>query len=352
MRLLLPAAGIAALVLGACLAGCAGRQATDVTPAAGAKPAAAKPVTVRVGYFPNLTHAPAVLGFSEGRATFEKALAGKATLETKTFNAGPSAMEALHAKALDLCFVGPTPAVNAHAKGGDVVLVSNVANGGSVLVVSADSGIESIADLEGRKIAVPQLGNTQDAILRLLLLDAGITLVDKGGKTSVLPVDNPDVLGLFQTKQLDAACVPEPWGARLENEAGAKVVLDWDAIWREGDYPVTVLVARKGFLAEHRDIVSAFVAALKDEIAYLGSDPGAQEAFNAELEVLTQKRLPDDVLTPAMARIRFDTRVNVDALRAMAELMKKVGYAKEVPDVAGLVDAELAGAVSQPKPGS
>lgn len=325
-----------------CFAGCSGRPAAGPGVSGGPTGAGTSPVAVRVGYFPNLTHAPAVLGFSSARASFAKALAGKATVETKVFNAGPAAMEALHAKALDVCFVGPTPAINAYARGGDVVLVSNVANGGSVLVARADAGIATVADLEGRKIAIPQLGNTQDAMLRLLLLDAGIKTGDRGGKTTVLAVENPDVLSLFKTGQLDAACVPEPWGARLEAEAGATVVLDADAIWRDGDYPVTVLVARKEFLESHRDVVETIVRALAAEIDYLATDPGAREAFNAELETLTRKRLPDDVLAPAMARIRFEARVNPEALRAMAELMHKVGYAKDVPDIAGLLDPDLA----------
>jgi NitT/TauT family transport system substrate-binding protein len=322
---------VAAALLAA-LAGCP-------TPKPPAGTSSAASVSVRVGYFPNVTHAPAVLGFSAAEQTFAKALAGQASVETKVFNAGPAAMEALHANALDLAFVGPTPAINAYARGGDLVLVANVANGGSVLVARQGSGIAALADLEGKRVAVPQLGNTQDAMLRHLLRQNHIRLLDEGGKTKVLPVENPDVMGLFARGELDAACLPEPWGSRLEVEAGASVILDWKAIWRDGDYPVTVLVVRKDFLAQHDAIVRGFVTALQQITDRVAAKPAAEAtALNAELKVLTGKALQPQVMTSALARIRFTTAVNTQALQAMAEVMKEVGYARTVPDLAGFVD--------------
>ena len=319
------------------LSGCPrpGEQTSPVAPAS----QGAGELVMRVGYFPNVTHAPAVLGFSQADPTFVQALEGKARLETKVFNAGPSAMEALHAQALDLSFVGPTPAINAFARGGDVVLIANVANGGAVLVARKGSGLRNVRDLAGKRIAVPQLGNTQDAVLRSLLLREGIRLKDQGGDTSVLPVENPNILALFQSGQLDAACVPEPWGARLELEAGAELLLDEKALWREGDYPVTVLVARKAFLQQHPDLVRAFVAALQEKMDTLGWDePAEATALNAELKVLTGKELKSEVLTRALGRMKFTTVINMEALQAMAQIMKDVGYAKQVPDLAGFVD--------------
>ena len=326
---------VLAICLLAALAGCPKPGAGP----AGTSAAAPEALVVTVGYFPNVTHAPAVLGFSQKELTFAQALAGKATLKTKTFNAGPSAMEALHAGALDMCFVGPTPAINAFAKGGDVVMVANVANGGSVLVARGGLGIATVKDLEGRKIAVPQIGNPQDALLRHLLKAANLKLTDQGGKTTVLPVENPDILALFQSKQLDAACVPEPWGARLEQEAGAKVVLDEKQMFREGDYPVTVLVVRKDFLAEHKDIVKAFLAALQELTDKLAEDPTSQAgALNAELKVLTNKELKPAVLSAALKRISFTTKISPESLQAMAEMIKEVGIAKTVPELTGFAD--------------
>ena len=345
------AISIAALVLG--LAGCRSPQSeAPVAPAAPPAATAPSALTLRVGYFPNVTHAPAVLGFSAGEKAFAKALAGKAEVQTKVFNAGPAAMEALHAKAIDLSFVGPTPAINAHAKGGDVVLVANVANGGSVLVARKGSGIASLKDLEGKKVAVPQLGNTQDALLRHLLLKANIKLKDQGGSTTVVPVENPDILGLFGRNELDAACVPEPWGARLEAETGATVVLDWKALWRDGDYPVTVLVARREFLTQHEDIVKAFVAALQQITDRIAGQPEAQAAaLNAELNTLTGKSLKPEVITTALKRIQFTTAISQEALRAIAEVSKEIGYAKTVPDLGGFIEAKFLPTAKSEQPG-
>ena len=334
---------VAALLLVVALGGCPSPQSAP-PPDAGAPEPERQPsaVTMRVGYFPNVTHAQAVLGFSAQEQTFAAALAGQATLDTKVFNAGPSAMEALHAKALDMCFVGPTPAINAYAKGGDLVLVANVANGGSLLMARKGCEIAGVRGLEGKKTSVPQLGNTQDAMLRHLLGREGIRLKDQGGSTTILPVENPDVLTLFVRKELDAACVPEPWGARLEVEAGASVVLDEKAIWREGDYPVTVLVARKEFLAEHSDLVRAFVGALQELTDRLAQGREADaSALNAELKTLTGQELKPEVLSKALGRIQFTTAANPEALRAMAEVMKEVGYADTVPDLTGMVDTSF-----------
>jgi NitT/TauT family transport system substrate-binding protein len=345
------ASRLAPLGLAALLIAVAGCQRPGPEPPAGpanstaartaGKPAPTGDLVVRVGYFPNVTHAPAVLGLAQGGA-IRAALAGKASLVTRTFNAGPAAMEALHARALDLCFVGPTPAINAFARGGDLVIVANVANGGSTLVARKDAGIRTVADLAGRKIAVPQLGNTQDAMLRDLLVRQGIKLAEQGGKTTVSPVPNPDVMGLFERKELDAACVPEPWGARLELEAGAVPVLDWKAIWRHGDYPVTVLVARKEYLQAHPEVVGVVVKALQASISKLAANPAAQAAaLNAELKVLTNKTLKPEVITAALKRMTFSATPNPAALKAMAQVMKDVGYAKTVPDISGLVDSQF-----------
>ncbi|NLO72696.1 MAG: ABC transporter substrate-binding protein [candidate division WS1 bacterium] len=337
-----------ACVLGLALVGCPGK---GTTPTAG-PPNQASEVTVNVGYFPNVTHAPAVLGLAEESGVFRNALAGKARISTKSFNAGPSAMEALHAGALDMCFVGPTPAVNAFAKGGDVVLVANVASGGSLLVAREGVAINSLEDLEGKKVAVPQLGNTQDAILRHLLIRSGIKLADQGGQVTILPVQNPDILALFLREQLDAACVPEPWGARLEQEAKAKVVLDEKALWRNGDYPVTVLVVRKDYLEQHPEVVRAFLTALQQVIDDLAADPTAKVTeLNAELKVLTNKELKPSVLSAALRRIQFTTQVNPEALQAMAEMIKEVGIAKAVPDLTGFVDESYLPAAEANGPG-
>ncbi len=177
-------------------------------------------VTIRVGYFPNITHAQAVIGIADG--TFARALGEAVKIDAKVFNAGPSEIEAMFAGQLDLAYIGPNPAINGYvkSKGAALRIVAGAMSGGAVLVVRGDAGINSAADFRGKKIASPQLGNTQDVALRAWLMKQGFKLIEQGGDTQVIPTANPDILTLFLKKEIDAAWVPEPWGARLVREAG------------------------------------------------------------------------------------------------------------------------------------
>ena len=168
---------------------------------------------LRIGYFPNINHAQAVIGLGNG--DFQKALGNSITVQPFLFNAGPSAIEALLAKRVDVTYVGPNPAINGYvvSDGKDLRIISGAASGGAVFVVRNDSGIKSPKDFAGKKFASPQLGNTQDIALRKYLLDNGYKTTDNGGNVTVTPVANPDILTLFLKKQLDGAWVPEPWGA-------------------------------------------------------------------------------------------------------------------------------------------
>ena len=181
---------------------------------------------MRIGYFPNINHAQAVIGLGNG--DFQKALGNSITVQPFLFNAGPSAIEALLAKRVDVTYVGPNPAINGYvvSDGKDLRIISGAASGGAVFVVRNDSGIKSPKDFAGKKFASPQLGNTQDIALRKYLLDNGYKTTDNGGNVTVTPVANPDILTLFLKKQLDGAWVPEPWGARLVKEANGRIFLD------------------------------------------------------------------------------------------------------------------------------
>src|SRR4051812_3564106 len=172
--------------------------------------------TVRLGYFPNVTHATALVGVESG--IFKTAL-GPNTLETKTFNAGPAAIEALFSGALDATYVGPNPAINAHVQsGGEAIrIISGATSGGALLVVK--SSINTPADLKGKKIASPQRGGTQDVALRFWLKDNNLKAdLEGGGDVSIVPQENAQTLETFRSNQIDGAWVPEPWATRLVQE--------------------------------------------------------------------------------------------------------------------------------------
>ncbi len=302
----------------AVLAGCA------KTGDAGGKP------VVRVGFLPNVTQAVPLVGFSRERKTFEKAMPS-VSVEPKVFNAGPGAIEAIRAGAVDMAYIGPAPAITAYWKGQDIVILAGSVSGGSVLVARPGVGIDSVADLAGKKVAVPQVGNTQDVLLRYQLALNGLRSAESGGKVTVQPIPNPDILALFQRGQLDAALVPEPWGSRMEREAGARVLLGSAEIFNEGRYPVTVLVARKDYAEQNPEIVKAFVEANRSLAEEIGRDPGAvAKLLVEETRRHTGQRVPEDDIRRALRRCQFTPEITQHSVHVFANLVEVAGYKTDI----------------------
>src|SRR5438874_3726262 len=215
---------------------------------------------IRVGHFPNITHAQGVVAHAlsrQGKGWFEQRLGEGTKIEWFVYNAGPSAMEAIFARSIDLTYVGSAPVLNAYtkAKGEEIRVIAGAANGGAGLVVQPDQKLSAPADFRGKKIATPQLGNTQDISCRAWLTAGGLKITQLGGDAQVLPTQNPDKLSLFQQKRVDAVWTVEPWVSRLEREAGGKVLVD------EREVATTVLVSRVKFLSDKRDVAKKFAQA-------------------------------------------------------------------------------------------
>ena len=228
-----------------------------VVPAGAAKKQSSEPVTLRLGYFPNVTHAPAIVGVEE--KLFEKALGKNVTLELSTFNSGTEALTAFQAGALDASYIGPSPTITAWTKlDKGVKIVSGAASGGAYFVVN--QSINSAADLKGKVVASPQLGNTQDVALRTWLKSKGLdTDTTGGGDVQIRPQDNATTLNAFKTGELVGAWVPEPWATRLVTEGGGKILVDEADLWPQGQYVTTQLIVTSGFLKDHKDVVQKLV---------------------------------------------------------------------------------------------
>ena len=221
-----------------------------------------EPVELRLGYFPNLTHATALAGIKKG--IFEDALPDNVTLTTMPFNAGPEAVEAIFSGGLDATFIGPNPAINAFSKskGEAIRIISGATSGGAYLVVKPE--ITSAAQLKGKKLATPQLGNTQDVALRAWLKEQGLsTDAQGGGDVSILPQANSQTLDTFKSGDIDGAWVPEPWATRLVQEGGGKVLVDERDLWPNGQYVTTHLIVTPTFLKDHPDVVKALLAGVR-----------------------------------------------------------------------------------------
>jgi len=310
--------------------------------ACGKKAPPQTPTTVlRVGYFPNITHSQALIGLADG--TFARTLGPNVTIEPKLFNAGPSEIEALMAGAIDLGYIGPVPAINGYVKShGALKIVAGATNGGAVLVVRGDANINKLSDLHGKRIAVPQFGNTQDVSLRNLLKQEGLVTVDQGGDVTVYQVENPDILTLFAKKELDAALVPEPWGARLERDGNGKVLLNWKQVWRDGNYPSAVVIVRTRFLKAHPDIVEKWLTAHWKLTNRIKANPAAATAkVNEQLKILTGKQLPVPVLEAAFSRMQPTCDPVVKALDDFVVILRGTGYLKEDVNARKALDLRL-----------
>jgi len=270
------------------------------------------PVVVRVGYFPNVTHSQALVG--RARGDFDRAVGPSARIEWKTFNAGPSVIEALFAGALDLAYVGPNPTINGYVRshGEALRVIAGATSGGASLVVRPGANINKAEDFHGRRIASPQLGNTQDVALRSWLAAHNLKLREKGGDVQVIPIANPDQLTLFQKGEIDAAWAPEPWASRLIEEAGARLFLDERDLWPSRQFVTTNLIVSSKFLREHPDVVKKFVRAHVELTEWIRKTPrAAQAVVNEQIQKDTGKALPPKVLESAFSRLE----VTYDPLR-------------------------------------
>jgi NitT/TauT family transport system substrate-binding protein len=298
--------------------------------------------TVRLGFFPNVTHAPALVGVGEG--LFAQALGDGVDLETFTFNAGTEAIEALFAGAIDLTFIGPNPAINGFAQsdGEALRVVAGSTSGGAYLVVRPE--ITSVDDLVGRSIATPSLGNTQDVALRAWLAEEGYeTTPEGGGDVSILPQSNATSLEAFIAGSIDGAWVPEPWATRLILEGGGAVLVDERDLWPEtgGEYVTTHVIVATRFLEEHPELVEAVLAGLADAISSIDTDPVAAQATVIEqIEKITGQRPTDEVIAASFDNLTFTLDPIAASLEGSAEDAVAVGLLEPV-DLTGIYDLTL-----------
>jgi len=305
-----------------------------------APPADDQPLTLRLGYFPNLTHAPAIAGLRKG--FFANALGSNVTVETHTFNAGGDAVTAVLSNSIDATFVGPSPTTNAFVQshGQAVRVVAGATSGGVLLVVKP--GITSVQGLKGRKIADPQLGATQDVALRWFLKSNGFaTDTAGGGAVSVLPQENSQTLTAFKQGQIDGAWVPEPWASRLVIEGGGKVLVDERDLWPQGKFVTTNLVVRTDFLQAHPRRIAALLEGLYQSIAYLNANSAAAQSLtNDAVGEITGKKLAAGVVSAAWPHLAFTLDPLSTTLKTSADHAHAVGLLASV-DLKGVYDVRL-----------
>jgi sulfonate transport system substrate-binding protein len=297
-------------------------------------------LTLRLGYFPNLTHAPALVAIKKG--FFATALGSHVAIETHTFNAGGDAVTAILSNSIDATFVGPNATTNAFVQshGRAIRVIAGSTSGGALLVVKAS--ITSIAGLRGKKIADPQLGGTQDVSLRWFLKSNGfVTDTTGGGDVSVLPQDNSLTLTAFKQGQIDGAWVPEPWASRLVIEGNGKILIDERDLWPQGRFVTTNLIVRTDFLLAHPKRIKALLEGLYQAVTYLNANPSeAQNLTNGAMGEITGKALGTGVVSAAWPHITFTFDPLAATLKTSADHAHAVGLLESV-DLNGLYDLTL-----------
>jgi NitT/TauT family transport system substrate-binding protein len=343
-----------ATVVAACSSG---SGATSAPTAAASAPAASAPadsaaaggaitplqdaVTVRFGVFPNITHAPGLVALADNGPL--KQLLPNADIQVTPFNSGTPAVEALLSDSIDITYIGPNPAINAFAKtnGEAVRVISGSTSGGAFLVVKPE--ITSAADLKGKKIATPSLGNTQDVALRSWLKTQGLaTDTAGGGDVSVVPQENAQTLETFLAGTIDGAWVPEPWATRLIQDGGAKVLVDERDLWPDGKYVTTHLLVAKKFLDANPEVVKRILAANIEAVDEVNEDSAtAQATVNAEIEKFTTKKLSPELLSAAWDNLTFTVDPIASSLQKSATDAEGLGLLEDPGDLSKLYDLTL-----------
>ncbi|HEY6534462.1 MAG TPA: ABC transporter substrate-binding protein [Candidatus Nitrosocosmicus sp.] len=333
--------------------------------------------TLRLGYFPNVNHAQAIIGLKNG--DFQKIIENNSdnsqnnlNIKEFVFSDGPSAIEALFGGQIDAAYVGPNPAISGYIASDKTGLqiVSGVSSGGAVFVVRNDSGIQSIKDLGGKKFASPQIGNTQDISLRKYLVKNGFNTVENGGNITIVTINPSDILTLMNKKQIDGAWVPEPWGARLIKDTDAKIFVDERSLWPNGKFVTTNIVVRTDYLKNNPDIIKKLIEANVDETLWINkqlnktnSNDNLNEksskimnvinAFNDGLKKITGKTIPKDILKEAFIRTDFTYDPLKHSLYKIADNANSLGFINNAKgsklNITGIYDLTLLNKVLQEK---
>lgn len=329
LRLL--AAATATLALAA---GCTRAGGSDAPAAQSQAPAP----EVRLGYFPNVTHAPAIIG--QKKDFYAKEL-GATKLAVTTFNAGPEEINALLGKSLDIGFIGSGPAINGFTKSeGTLQLISGAVSGGAQLVTKPE--ITSIDQLAGKNIATPSLGNTQDVALKKLVQEKNLPNV------KITNLDNPKTFDAFRRGDLDGAWLPEPWSSRLVLDAGAKVLLDEKTLWPDGRFPTTVIIVRQEFLQQYPQTVQAILRGHIHAIDWAkANEADAKKVVNDALKELTGNSLSQPVLDSSFKAIELTTDPISSTFPQLARDSVTAGIVKSAVELKGFADLTALNAASQ-----
>ncbi len=282
---------------------------------------------LRIAYFPNIGHVIPIVGIENG--SFEKNIGNQTKIETRVFDSGPQAIEALFANSVDLAYVGPGPAINGflNSQNNGLKILAGAASGGTSFIVHPDSEINSISDFEGKKIAAPQIGNTQDVSLRYHLSENGLKSAEKGGSVIVYNISNPDIYTLFVKGDIDGAWVAEPWASILETELGGKRLFHEEELWPENEFASVLLIGNVNYIEKNPTIIKNFLESHHNTVTWINDNPvETRTVFNNFLDSHLGQSLSDDVVDLALSNILITSDPKLDSIHSFAEKANALGY--------------------------
>ncbi len=282
---------------------------------------------IRIGYFPNIGHAIPIVGIEKG--FFQESIGDQAKIETRVFDSGPQAIEALFANSIDVAYVGPGPAINGflNSENHNIKILAGAASGGTSFIVHPNSEINSVSDFAGKKIAAPQIGNTQDVSLRHYLSENGLKPAEKGGSVIVYNISNPDIYTLFVKGEIDGAWVAEPWATILETELGGKRLFHEEELWPNKEFASVLLIGNVDYIEKNSTIIANFLQSHHETVIWINTNPvETRIVFNDFLDSYLGQSLSDDVVDIALSNLVITADPLPNSVFSFAEKADALGY--------------------------
>lgn len=282
---------------------------------------------IRVAYFPNIGHAIPIVGIEQG--FFEQSLGNQTEIETRVFDSGPQVIESLFANSIDLAYVGPGPAINGflNSENNNVKILAGAASGGASFIVHPDSEMNSASDFSGKKIAAPQIGNTQDVSLRHYLSENNLKTAEKGGSVIVYNIANPDIYTLFVKGEIDGAWVAEPWATILETELDGKRLFHEEELWPNNQFASVLLIGNVDYVKNNPETVASFLKSHYETVDWINANPvDTRISFNDFLNSYLGQSLSDEIVDTALSNILITSDPNSDSVHSFAEKADALGY--------------------------
>jgi len=282
---------------------------------------------LRIAYFPNIGHAIPIVGMENG--FFQNSLGDQIKIETRVFDSGPQAIESLFANSIDVAYVGPGPAINGflNSQNNNVKILAGAASGGASFIVHPDSEINSASDFSGKKIAAPQIGNTQDVSLRNYLSENNLRPAEKGGSVIVYNISNPDIYTLFVKGDIDGAWVAEPWATILESELDGKRLFYEEELWPENEFASVLLIGNVNYIEKNKKAIQNFLSAHHETMIWINDNPkDTRIVFNNFLDSHLGQSLSDDVVDIALSNLKITDDPKSDSIFSFAEKADTLGY--------------------------